>query len=132
MQAPGHLGKTLSKKTLHRDNRRGRNAQGLADEELRERLEKRRPQEREDCVDGPRPCLFVSCRYHLFLEVNESGTLRLNFPDQEVWELEETCALDVAERGGVTLEEIGRCLNLTRERARQVQVVSLLEMLKKV
>jgi DNA-directed RNA polymerase sigma subunit (sigma70/sigma32) len=29
--------------------------------------------------------------------------------------------LDVADRGGVTLEEIGEILNLTRERIRQVE-----------
>ena len=33
----------------------------------------------------------------------------------------ETCALDVADRGGITLEEVGTLLNLTRERIRQVE-----------
>jgi hypothetical protein len=68
----------------------------------------------------------VSCRYHLYLDVNpETGSVKLNFPDKEVWELEETCALDVAERGGVTLEEVGQIMNLTRERIRQVEVRGL-------
>jgi DNA-directed RNA polymerase sigma subunit (sigma70/sigma32) len=31
----------------------------------------------------------------------------------------------VAERGGVTLEEVGEILNLTRERVRQVEVTGL-------
>jgi len=60
------------------------------------------------------------------LDVNpETGSVKLNFPDLEVWEMEETCTLDVAERGGVTLEEVGDILNLTRERVRQVEVSGL-------
>lgn len=45
----------------------------------------------------------------------------MNFPDLEVWEMTETCALDVADRGGITLEDVGNILNLTRERIRQVE-----------
>jgi DNA-directed RNA polymerase sigma subunit (sigma70/sigma32) len=37
----------------------------------------------------------------------------------------ETCSLDVADRGGITLEEVGAILNLTRERIRQVEVRGL-------
>ena len=37
----------------------------------------------------------------------------------------ETCSLDVADRGGITLEEVGEILNLTRERIRQVEVRGL-------
>lgn len=70
-----------------------------------------------------RPCLYVSCRHHLYLDVNEeTGSVKLNFPDKEVWELEETCALDVAESGGITLEEAGIIMNLTRERIRQIEI----------
>jgi DNA-directed RNA polymerase sigma subunit (sigma70/sigma32) len=43
----------------------------------------------------------------------------------EVWEMSETCALDIAERGGLTLEEVGAIMNLTRERIRQVEVAGL-------
>jgi len=115
---------TLTHKNLKRDNRRGRQT-GLDDEVLRRRLEQERPSHRTECKDGPRPCLFVSCRYHLYLEVNACGTLRLNFPGLEVWELPESCALDVAEEGGVTLDEVGQKLNVTRERARQLQVKAI-------
>lgn len=84
------------------------------------------PTSRADCVNMPRPCLFVSCRHHLFLDVNEdTGSVKFNFPDKEVWELEETCALDVADRGGITLEEVGSIMNLTRERIRQLELSGL-------
>ena len=54
-----------------------------------------------------------------------TGAIKLNFPDLEVWEMSETCALDVADRGGTTLEEVGAIMNLTRERIRQVEVKGL-------
>ena len=64
--------------------------------------------------------------HHLYLDVNpESGAIKLNFPHLEVWEMAETCSLDVADRGGITLEEVGAILNLTRERIRQVEVRGL-------
>ncbi len=81
-----------------------------------------RPKTRGDCEAIARPCPFVSCRYHLFLEVNEEiGSIQLNYPGREPDELVESCALDVAEEGGRTLEEIGDLLNVTRERIRQIE-----------
>ena len=88
-----------------------------------------RPKSRCQCASGVRPCPFVSCKHHLYLDVNpETGSIKLNFPHLEVWEMEQTCALDVAERGGITLEEVGEILNLTRERIRQVEVRGLLKL----
>jgi hypothetical protein len=85
-----------------------------------------KPQARGDCEGGARPCPFVSCKHHLYLDVSaRTGAIKLNFPDLEVWEMTETCALDVADRGGTTLEEVGAIMNLTRERIRQVEVKAL-------
>jgi hypothetical protein len=85
-----------------------------------------RPKMRGECQNVERPCPFVSCEHHLYLDVNpDSGAIKLNFPHLEVWEMAETCALDVADRGGITLEEVGAILNLTRERIRQVEVRGL-------
>lgn len=83
-----------------------------------------RPKTRGDCAGGARPCPWVSCKWHLYLDVNASGTIRINFPDLDVDELVETCALDVADRGGVTLEEVGAYSNVTRERVRQLEELS--------
>jgi hypothetical protein len=84
------------------------------------------PRTRAECSDAPRPCPFVSCKHHLYLDVSaRTGAIKLNFPDLEVWEMSETCALDVADRGGTTLEEVGAIMNLTRERIRQVEVKGL-------
>jgi hypothetical protein len=85
-----------------------------------------KPRTRAECVDGPRPCPYVSCQHHLYLDVSSrTGAIKLNFPDLEVWEMNETCALDIADRGGTTLEDVGAIMNLTRERIRQVEVKAL-------
>lgn len=103
-----------------------RNEQHLRDRLDAEALEYDRPINRDACMQMQRPCPFVSCSHHLYLDVNqETGAIKLNFPHLEVWEMAETCSLDVADRGGITLEEVGAILNLTRERIRQVEVRGL-------
>ena len=85
-----------------------------------------KPKSRAECVEGPRPCPYVSCKHHLYIDVSpRTGAIKLNFPDLEVWEMGESCALDVADRGGTTLEDVGAIMNLTRERIRQVEVKAL-------
>lgn len=113
--------KTIAPKRLTRDEKR------LA-QELVYPEDVERPHTREDCLKMPRPCPFVSCEHHLYLDVNpDSGAIKLNFPHLEVWEMAETCSLDVADRGGITLEDVGAILNLTRERIRQVEVRGLVK-----
>jgi hypothetical protein len=128
---PRRRSKTMSRKEMARDLRR-RRMTGQTDPEeteLLQAIESQRPRTRADCVNGPRPCLFVSCKHNLYLDVNpETGSIKLNFPDKEITELEHTCALDVAEKGGITLEEVGEIMNLTRERIRQVETRGLLKL----
>ena len=82
-----------------------------------------KPKSRAECAEGLRPCPFVSCKYHLYLDVqSRTGAIKLNFPDLEVEEMNESCSLDIADRGGTTLEEVGAIMNLTRERIRQLEV----------
>ncbi|WP_242344526.1 sigma factor-like helix-turn-helix DNA-binding protein [Anaeromyxobacter terrae] len=120
--------KTMSRKEIARELRRQR-AFGIVDQELEatvREIEASRPRSRAECANGPRPCMFIACKHHLYLDVNPAtGSIKLNFPDREVWELDETCALDVADRGGITLEEVGSIMNLTRERIRQVETRGL-------
>lgn len=82
-----------------------------------------RPRCRAQCKNGPRPCPWVSCRYHLYLNVCRGGRLRFKWGPDVIAALEkmpDTCALDVADRGptdertGVlTWAEVGRRFNIT-------------------
>lgn len=83
------------------------------------------PPTRGHCAEGSRPCPRASCRHNLFLDVEAHGAIKVTFPDLEPEEMTESCALDVADQGGITLEEVGALLNLTRERVRQLEVRAL-------
>lgn len=130
------------------------------------------PATRGECLSfrAGNPCPFVSCRHHLYLDVNpESGAIKVNFPGLERMELaepwprqvrrvrvdgrqerllysgpprqhvvldlslmEDTCSIDVGDRGEkrhdpldirrrqIRLEDVGRKMRLTMERARQL------------
>ena len=92
-----------------------------------------RPTTRAECRNGPRPCPWIGCRYHLLIEVTPSGSLQLagagtkgrpaalpssaGFVVVEAWtdealELLEvmpyTCALDVAELRQARMVKRGR------------------------
>lgn len=84
-----------------------------------------RPATRQQCATFSRPCPYVACRYHLYLDVDEnSGSIRINYPDKQVWEIEHSCALDVADGPELTLEEVGQIMAVTRERVRQIESVA--------
>nr|HEX4317911.1 sigma factor-like helix-turn-helix DNA-binding protein [Kofleriaceae bacterium] len=137
--APGELPETSRKVRRRRRRTRPRSKtiamKRLTREELRlgalmyPPVDIPRPTNRSECREEMRPCPWVACKHHLYLDINpETGSIKINFPDLEPWELQHTCALDVAERGGITLEEVGEIMNLTRERIRQVEVRGLLKL----
>lgn len=86
-----------------------------------------RPTTRGDCKRIPRPCPFIACKYSLYLDVSETGSIILNFPHLEPGAMpaEQSCALDLADKGPMTLEDIAVVTNLTRERIRQVELKAL-------
>lgn len=89
----------------------------------------RLPQTRAECAGVARPCPFVSCRWHMFLDVSpKTGAIKLNFPDLEPDEIPQTCVLDVVDAGGETLDGIARLMNMTRERVRQIEDMGLKKM----
>jgi hypothetical protein len=90
-------------------------------------LERVRPRTRKDCADGIRPCPFISCRHHLYADPFKShrkkGALSPNFDSLE--EMPDTCSLDVADRGELSLEQTGAHLNITREAVRLTEAQAL-------
>lgn len=92
-----------------------------------------RPRTRADCGPGGcnevRPCPFVSCRAHLALDVR-GRTVVMPREIDDLCSMRDTCALDVADRGEATLEEIGELLGIgvSRERARQIEDAALRHM----
>lgn len=78
-----------------------------------------RPKTRAECVDLPRPCPYVGCRHHLALDVRPNGSILVTSLDPT--EMDETCSLDLADRGGMTLDEVGVAMLITRERVRQIE-----------
>ena len=59
--------------------------------------------------------------------MRNTGWAKGNLPDSdedivdEICSEKESCVLDVADRGGATLEEIGDAMGITRERVRQLE-----------
>jgi hypothetical protein len=87
-----------------------------------------RPRTRGECAGAARPCPWVGCKHHLYLDVSpDTGSIQIVRPDLEPWELPHTCALDVADAGERTLDEVGQVMNVTRERVRQLEVRALLK-----
>lgn len=94
-----------------------------------EYAEKHRPKKRSDCfkdrMNGGktlRQCKWFLCKYHLLFDISDKyGALKVNFPKVfdkggvNLSAMKETCALDVAEKGGLTLDEVGVYMNHVRQ-----------------
>lgn len=87
-----------------------------------------RPRTRAECEGGERPCPWVGCRHHLYLEVTFAGSLKIVRPAIELENMIESCSLDVADLGIHTLEIVGDLLNVSRERVRQEEVKALVRL----
>jgi hypothetical protein len=67
------------------------------------------------CLRSDEPCDLQSCRFHLN-----------DHKDGRSHSFAEPCAIKMANRGGMTLDEIAVCLSgVTRERARQLEMSGL-------
>lgn len=88
-----------------------------------------RPKTRADCINGPRPCPWVGCRYHLGIRITSTGKVKECWPGVEDGDLSQmvtSCALDVADQGEHTYESTGELMNLTRQRVQQIEFRGLM------
>jgi hypothetical protein len=111
------------------------------DDEYYVMAQKERPRIRQDCRTMSRPCPFVGCRYNLWMDVRVQGKsakykplIKPNRPDKTPWEMPpgQSCVLDVAEADGLTLEDLGELMTLTRERVRQIETIALTKLKKNI
>jgi hypothetical protein len=75
------------------------------------------------CRRLPGPCPHAVCRFNLTSERRDSRGAKPAEVHPPV--VREACALEAAEQGGMTLEEIAMRLCLTRERVRQIELGAL-------
>jgi hypothetical protein len=82
------------------------------------------PATRAGCANVPRPCPFIHCRSNNYLTQTGDGVLKVTYPDLLPHQMDPdySCAEDVVERGGATVEEVSYALNMTDERTRQLTV----------
>lgn len=105
---------TISFKTLKKEA-------GSVDEDAAP-TDYRRPASRGECMPLERPCPFVACRHHLFLEVKPCGSISFPFgKDLSALEtMPQTCALDAAEQGAWPIDDVAEALRLSRNGVRQL------------
>ena len=86
-----------------------------------------KPRRRGDCENGARPCPWVSCRHHLFLDVTRDGEVVENFPGKDVDEIDFTCSLDIADtveghRAPLPLSVLASIMGTSRSSVTAVEV----------
>lgn len=87
-----------------------------------------RPRTRGDCADGPRPCPWVGCRHHLYLEIDRRGrpVTHHHVDPEDLDRLVDTCSLDVADRVSATGEQLDHesvaiRIGLSKQRSQQIE-----------
>jgi hypothetical protein len=120
--SPNARARTINVQKLPKRQREAAHSRSFWDVEL-DRL---RPTKRSECKDGPRPCIWIGCRYHTAITVDEErGSIKENFPHLKIWsdpegdglerlELEHggTCSLDIADKHDDGTEGVGGALTL--------------------
>ncbi len=95
-----------------------------------EPVDVQRPRTRQDCLPGgcnaERPCPFVACRNNLYIDAGISATsFQLNMPDIEPHEMTHSCALDIADAGGMTARDIAAIWRVSHQRIFQIEVSAM-------
>lgn len=98
---------------------------------------KKKPSNYSECLSLglglTQPCPYRECRYHL-VEGKRQRTYsgQLCRSTREADDGLETCALAVAQDGGLTGAEVGAMLGISRQRAEQIEATALLKIRKRL
>jgi len=76
------------------------------------------------CMDLVAPCDRIDCRYNVI----ELESIRVGRPAEHIQDATEPCALRLADRGGMTLQEVADVIGVSRERIRQIEESALRRM----
>lgn len=88
------------------------------------------PRTRGECANLPRPCPFSArCRYGL--DLVEHGAQAEAVERRRSFGVDESCALDVADRGPHDFVEIGRIMALTKQRVEQIENVAVRKLVRR-
>lgn len=99
----------------------------LAMSEIIQDLDGEAPKIRAECINGPRPCPWIRCKWHAiwYIKAVKSSRPFRALSDQQIVDIiagmEYSCVLDVCDQGGATLDLVGEVLQTTRERIRQIE-----------
>lgn len=98
------------------------------------------PDSRDECREGERPCRYVRCRWHLWLQLggDRPGTRRPGWTPpattlRAAWletPIPPSCALDIAEAVGergqhITVEQIAKAIGLRPSRLRYIMAQAI-------
>lgn len=83
-----------------------------------------RPRTRSDCEDGPRPCPWFECKYHLAVDEIGQGNAdveRTMIANKEFDWSKPTCALDVADEGKHSVRQVSAILGVNFQRVHAIE-----------
>ena len=90
-----------------------------------------KPRTRRECLElGLRPCPFASCRYNLYIHLNQQG--RVTFPQgEDIEQVRHSCALDIAGEGEHSTGPISHVLGTSRQAVDQILLHAVVVLLKR-
>jgi hypothetical protein len=99
---------------------------------MNECINESRPKTREDCKNDVRPCPWVGCQFHLYLDVDDRNEIIFNhentvFNDDDLEnpdlrKMVHTCVLDIVDKidDGLTFCEIAEYLGCTVKKVKEI------------
>lgn len=81
-----------------------------------------RPRTRGDCEDGPRPCPWFECKYHLATDVVQDRYGNREERPTRGWDWSKpSCSLDLADAGPMSLRAVASLMGLKNERVLAIE-----------